>query len=447
MRVLIVSNLFPPAFIGGYELAAQDVATMLVARGHRVTVLSSAALDGQADPPMPFTLLRTLECLVAQIEVIAPEDLFHRGLGLNLRNLAAVAKAAAAEGPEVILCFNLAGLGPLGLLRLFGSAGPPAVLMLMDNPFVFAEQDPAMTLRLRSLLGLPPGLGGVTTISCSAALTREISGLVGAALDLPVIPAWTTTGAPPPQAHDGPIRFVFASRIAPHKGMMLVVEAAALVHARGVPFTVDVWGAGFPAEMMQAAHAAGAGRAVPVSRGDDEAGDGRALQRLRRAAVPDLGARALRLRPRSRRPLQAACRSSRATSAVPSSCWMGCTASRYGARRRTSRRQWSGWPPCPRRTFWRCAAGCGGMRAACSTRNAGSTGWRPCCAAPSRRMRGRWSRWRMPYSPCRRWPIFGGPRMPESDSAAALARLEQALADERRARLASEARWRRHCRP
>ena len=259
MRVLIVSNLFPPAFIGGYELAAQDVATMLVARGHRVTVLSSAALDGQADPPMPFTLLRTLECLVAQIEVIAPEDLFHRGLGLNLRNLAAVAKAAAAEGPEVILCFNLAGLGPLGLLRLFGSAGPPAVLMLMDNPFVFAEQDPAMTLRLRSLLGLPPGLGGVTAISCSAALTREISGLVGAALDLPVIPAWTTTGAPPPQAHDGPIRFVFASRIAPHKGMMLVVEAAALVHARGVPFTVDVWGAGSPAEMMQAAHAAGLG--------------------------------------------------------------------------------------------------------------------------------------------------------------------------------------------
>ena len=259
MRVLIVSNLFPPAFIGGYELAALDVATMLVARGHSVTVLSSAALDGQADPPMPFTVLRTLECLVAQIEVIAPEDLFHRGLGLNLRNLAAVAKAVAAEGPEVILCFNLAGLGPLGLLRLFGSAGPPAVLMLMDNPFVFAEQDPAMTLRLRSLLGLPAGLGGMTAVSCSEALTREISGLAGAALDLPVIPAWTTTGAPPPQAHDGPIRFVFASRIAPHKGMMLVVEAAALVHVRGVRFTVDVWGAGAPAEMMQAAHAAGVG--------------------------------------------------------------------------------------------------------------------------------------------------------------------------------------------
>ena len=260
MRVLIVSNLFPPAFIGGYELAAQDVATMLAARGHSVTVLSSGALDGQPDPAMPFALLRTLECLVAQVEVIAPEDTFHRGFGVNLRNLAALANAVASSAAEVILCFNIAGLGPLGLLKLCATAGPPTVLMLMDNPFVFGEQDPALALRLRHLLGLQAGLPGVTALSCSQSLTREISAVSGKVLDLPVIPAWTTTAAPLPKPHDGPARFVFASRIAPHKGMMLVVDAAALLQARGgVAFTVDVWGAGSPAEMMQAAHAAGVG--------------------------------------------------------------------------------------------------------------------------------------------------------------------------------------------
>ena len=260
MRVLIVSNLFPPAFIGGYELAAQDVATMLAARGHSVSVLSSGALDGHPDPATPYTLLRTLECLVAQVEVIAPEDTFHRGFGLNLRNLAALAEAVASSQAEVILCFNIAGLGPLGLLKLFATAGPPAVLMLMDNPFVFGERDPALAQRLRDLLGLPAGLPGVTALSCSESLTREISAITGKMLALPVIPAWTTTTAPPPRAHDGPARFVFASRIAPHKGMMLVVEAAALLQARGeTAFTVDVWGAGSPAEMMQTAHAAGVG--------------------------------------------------------------------------------------------------------------------------------------------------------------------------------------------
>ena len=260
MRILIVSNLFPPAFIGGYELAAQDVAFMLTARGHAVTVLSSRALDGKADPPTPFALLRTLECLVAQVEIVVAEDLFHRGLGVNLRNLGALAQAVDQAQPEVVLCFNIAGLGALGLLKLLSVAGPPAVLMLMDNPFLFAERDPVLAARLRRMLGLPPGLRGVTALSCSASLTRQVSAFAGAMLHLPLVPAWTDTAAPPPQPHDGPVRFVFASRVAPHKGMSLAVEAAALMKARCPhPFTVDVWGGGSPAEMMQAAHEAGVG--------------------------------------------------------------------------------------------------------------------------------------------------------------------------------------------
>ncbi len=260
MHVLIVSNLFPPAFIGGYELAAQDVAGMLAARGHTVTVLSSGALDGKPDPVVPFALLRTLECLVAQVEIVVAEDLFHRGLGLNLRNLATLAQVVEQARPDVVLCFNIAGLGALGLLKLLSVAGPPAVLMLMDNPFLFAEGNPALTARLRRLLGLPPGLRGITALSCSASLTRQVSNIAGTMLHLPLVPAWTDTGAPPPQPHDGPVRFVFASRVAAHKGMSLAVEAAALLRARCPhPFTVDIWGGGAPAEMMQAAHAAGVG--------------------------------------------------------------------------------------------------------------------------------------------------------------------------------------------
>ena len=259
MRVLIVSNLFPPAFLGGYELAAQDVAHALADRGHAVTVLSSASLDGSPDPQTPFGLVRTLECLVAQAEVITPEDLVHRGLGINLRNLAALATVQEEVRPDVVLCFNLAGLGPLALLRMFAVSGAPAVVMLMDNPFVHAERDPAMARRLRRILGLGAGLGGVGAISCSASLTAQVSELSGQALHLPVIPNWARPG-PRPKLRDGPVRFVFTSRVAPHKGMLLATEAAAMVRARcPVPFGVDVWGGGMPAQMLMAAHAAGVG--------------------------------------------------------------------------------------------------------------------------------------------------------------------------------------------
>ena len=41
MRILIVSNLYPPHHIGGYELGCRDVVEGLKARGHEVKVLTS----------------------------------------------------------------------------------------------------------------------------------------------------------------------------------------------------------------------------------------------------------------------------------------------------------------------------------------------------------------------------------------------------------------------
>ena len=41
MRVLIVSNLYPPHYCGGYEVRCAQVAEALVRAGHQVEVLTS----------------------------------------------------------------------------------------------------------------------------------------------------------------------------------------------------------------------------------------------------------------------------------------------------------------------------------------------------------------------------------------------------------------------
>ncbi len=41
MKLLFVSNLYPPYHLGGYELLCHDIATRLTARGHAITVLTS----------------------------------------------------------------------------------------------------------------------------------------------------------------------------------------------------------------------------------------------------------------------------------------------------------------------------------------------------------------------------------------------------------------------
>jgi glycogen synthase len=62
MRILVLSNLYPPHYIGGYELRCRDVTEALRERGHEVRVLtsnhktSSKVVDEKTDYPVDRTL-------------------------------------------------------------------------------------------------------------------------------------------------------------------------------------------------------------------------------------------------------------------------------------------------------------------------------------------------------------------------------------------------------
>ena len=48
MRILVISDLYPPYYIGGYELGCHDVVEGLKARGHEVKVRTSTYGIGKA---------------------------------------------------------------------------------------------------------------------------------------------------------------------------------------------------------------------------------------------------------------------------------------------------------------------------------------------------------------------------------------------------------------
>lgn len=47
MRLLFVSNLFPPHHLGGYEIVCKQVADGLRERGHEVSILTSTHGNGR----------------------------------------------------------------------------------------------------------------------------------------------------------------------------------------------------------------------------------------------------------------------------------------------------------------------------------------------------------------------------------------------------------------
>ena len=57
MKILVITNLYPPHFVGGYELGCRDVVEQLRRRGHTVWVSEddfvNGHMEGASDSRMP----------------------------------------------------------------------------------------------------------------------------------------------------------------------------------------------------------------------------------------------------------------------------------------------------------------------------------------------------------------------------------------------------------
>ena len=127
MRILSISNIFPPGFIGGYELGAFDVLHGLAKRGHTIEVLTSDYfVDNSGADEGTGTALKVRRTLdVVGLDRSAAEGAQRSPLGHFVlpRNLREVAGRLVGFRPDAVLCFNLAGLGPPSLLRLLTASG------------------------------------------------------------------------------------------------------------------------------------------------------------------------------------------------------------------------------------------------------------------------------------------------------------------------------------
>ncbi len=138
MRVLFVSNLYPPNVVGGYERLCFEVAAAFAARGHEVTVLTSGHGGGVAEYPGQ-TVRRTLRLLAGEaIYEPFPGDAAARD-AVNRANLDALRDALADTRPDAVFAWNLFFLDR-SFLSALGECGRPVAVMLTDNWLLVMER-------------------------------------------------------------------------------------------------------------------------------------------------------------------------------------------------------------------------------------------------------------------------------------------------------------------
>ena len=184
MRILLLSNLYPPHVLGGAEILARDYAVNLEELGHEVTVLTSSY--GLSRAQQDGNTWRTLH--------YAPSAHFDRGrppwqqLNLvpdyyqsfhNAANVKELQRVIAATKPDVLYVWEITGIGLNSMLKTLHEVKIPVVFHLGNYWLHYALSPETEQTRLhtrwlkKALIGSVPSLRYTSLIAVSQTVKQQ----------------------------------------------------------------------------------------------------------------------------------------------------------------------------------------------------------------------------------------------------------------------------------
>jgi glycosyltransferase involved in cell wall biosynthesis len=275
MKIVVFSNLYPPVFIGGYEIGAAHIVEELERRGHEILLLSAHEYYLQAPDRLEYCehtargrqiLVDTGLCLFGSLRTFFAGNRW-LCLGKLLRTVFArrrYLQAIAAFQPEAFLVFN-----PLGVVAsvlddfvafsrdtgapvhvyvsdhwLAGWPGPnplwPVLSIFRQSPSRGVRLMARVAAKLLTKVGLVPNpLPLIDRYLYCSDFIRRISreNSVGIAEHTVVhwgLPSPERLPVVPPERfqEDGPLTLLYAGQILEHKGFAVLIRALARASRR-----------------------------------------------------------------------------------------------------------------------------------------------------------------------------------------------------------------------
>ncbi|HEY2512370.1 MAG TPA: glycosyltransferase family 4 protein [Polyangiaceae bacterium] len=246
MRLHVLTNLFPPDVLGGYELLAADVARSLRARGHEVRIVTTG--DADRREPGVARILR-----LARPFGQKPARDRGRHLVAAAVNRVALRREIARSRPDAVLVMSLRRLG-LEPLRVYGERHVPAVVTVNDDwPASYANEatrDRSVTQRLLDRGPLARHTWRGVRVRRAVYLSESVRTLVrssGAPMPEGIVKAQgldlTAFPAHPFRAIANPPELLFVGRLHPTKAPDVAIDALRVLHARGISARLTLAGA------------------------------------------------------------------------------------------------------------------------------------------------------------------------------------------------------------
>jgi glycosyltransferase involved in cell wall biosynthesis len=272
MRLLFLSNLYPPYEIGGYEQLCQEVTLHLRQRGHAVHILTSRH-GRKGAPPLEQDVIRTLY-LQADVNHYQPPGFFLKRTRQEQWNQRELRRVVDQIQPDLMVIWGMWDLSRN--LPYWAEQWMPGRVVYYIASYWPADADihveywqaPA-NRRISELLkrpmrsaalgqlrreGYPPAL----RFDRAVCVSRYVRDTLVKAGKLPAHSGILFNGIDPEpilrhaankaSASDGTLRLLFFGSLLPHKGVHTAIEAMGLLKQRGCAerVTLTILGGGHP---------------------------------------------------------------------------------------------------------------------------------------------------------------------------------------------------------
>ncbi len=234
MKILVISNLFPPQVIGGYERAIADYSNFLHQKGHEIYVCTSntqgLATSYATSVVYPFTVERSFKLVIQWTEncinFLPPAEAF---TAMSHNNVF-IEQCLADYQPDIVLVGNVEGLN-IEVIEKPLERGIPVVHYVM-NPHA----------------GYSPELAPRSHLFCCVALSQWIAEnlrrLGYPFAKIPVI----YPGVRPEEFYCQSnfefdyLKIAYSSLVMHYKGADVLVDALYLLHTEGIKFSAAIAG-------------------------------------------------------------------------------------------------------------------------------------------------------------------------------------------------------------
>ena len=246
MKILTVTNYYPPYYIGGYEIACKETMDFLIGRGHEVTVLASNYGSSKSQ-----TYIKREMHLISY-----PNNPRLKRMREEHYNYKRVKNAIEEHKPDLVYFWSLKGIG-LGVVEAADNANIPKVFEIGDfwmQGFLDYANPNSWKQKLKSLLPFthtkPVKIEPV--ICVSKWIEKEMKERYHTTHSYTI---YNATYIPPkPIFQDNhTMKFIFAGRIVEEKGLDLAIEALKLFKQNypNIDFELNIYGDGDEAYIHQ----------------------------------------------------------------------------------------------------------------------------------------------------------------------------------------------------